>query len=218
MHDWLVWLVLEIAVPAASEVWCRPRFHLLKLLFSWANLDSSLNSVGRKWTCSLDIPLVEHSLLDCRVTSSEVIETVGIGLGAEHYTVLTAMVQRLSTWIRLTGEGQVMVLKVQTNAWKVDNRLDTNLLQLLWVTDTASLKNQWRRECTSRNNDLLASSESARLLLLGETSINNVTGMIFSLLTDGCNGLVGTVLTPTATPSSIITLSTLVLHCKCKFW
>jgi hypothetical protein len=37
-----------------------------------------------------------------------------------------------------------MILEVLADTWKINNRLDANLLELLLVTDTTSLKDQWR--------------------------------------------------------------------------
>jgi len=36
-----------------------------------------------------------------------------------------------------------MILEIQADTWKIDNRLDANLLQLLLVANTTSLKDQW---------------------------------------------------------------------------
>lgn len=47
-----------------------------------------------------------------------------------------------------------MVLEVQTDTRKVDNRLDTNGTQLLGVTDTRALKDERRRKGTARDDDL----------------------------------------------------------------
>lgn len=58
-------------------------------------------------------------------------------------------------------ERQVMVLEVKTDTWEVDDGLDASLLELLGITDTRSLKDQWRRESTAGNNNLLAGTESA---------------------------------------------------------
>lgn len=44
-----------------------------------------------------------------------------------------------------------------TNEW-----LDANLSELLWVTDTGSLKDERRAQSTAGNNDLLASFDDAR--------------------------------------------------------
>ena len=77
MHDRLVGLVLEVAVPATAEVRRWPCVHLVELLFSRANLDTSIDAVGSKRTGTLDVPFVEDSLLDVWITTDEVIETLG---------------------------------------------------------------------------------------------------------------------------------------------
>ena len=50
------------------------------------------------------------------------------------------MITRLSS---VNTKGQVMVLEIETNTRKVDDGLDTNFLELLGITDTATLKDQW---------------------------------------------------------------------------
>lgn len=61
--------------------------------------------------------------------------------------------------------GLLVVLEVKTNTGKIDQRLDTNLAELLGVTDTRALKNEGRAESTARNDDLLAGLDDARHLL-----------------------------------------------------
>lgn len=56
------------------------------------------------------------TLLDFRYASHKVIETLRLGLSSED------------------GECQVMVLEVETNTRKVDDWLDADFLELLWVT------------------------------------------------------------------------------------
>jgi hypothetical protein len=82
VHDWLVWLVFEVAIPTRPELWTRPLIHHLELFLSWTNLDSSLNAVGRKRSGSIDIPLLEDALLNCWVTTSEVVEGLDMWLCA----------------------------------------------------------------------------------------------------------------------------------------
>ena len=77
MHDWLVGLILKVAVPSAAEVWSWPRVHLIELLLGWANLDTGIDTVGGKWAGTLNVPLVEDSLLDFWLTTDKVIETLG---------------------------------------------------------------------------------------------------------------------------------------------
>lgn len=77
MHDWLVGLVLEVAVPSTAEVWSWPRVHLVEFLLSRANLDTSIDAIGGKWAGALDVPFIEDSLLDLWFTADEVVETFG---------------------------------------------------------------------------------------------------------------------------------------------
>jgi hypothetical protein len=141
MHDWLVGLILEIAVPSRPEFAARtwPAVHLSEFFLSRPDLDTSLNTVGGQRTSAIDVPLVEHSFLDLRVTSDEVVKGLYMGLGAED------------------GEREVMVLEVETNTRKIDKRLDTSLAELLRVTDTRSLENKRRAESTARDDNLPAS-------------------------------------------------------------
>lgn len=44
---------------------------------------------------------------------------------------------------KITRESQIVVLEVQTDARKVYNGLYADFLQLLFVANTTSLKNQW---------------------------------------------------------------------------
>jgi hypothetical protein len=60
-----------------------------------------------------------------------------------------------------------MILEVQTNTREVDERLDTGLAKLLWVTDTRALKDEWRGKSTARDDDLLAGLDDAGHLLRG---------------------------------------------------
>jgi hypothetical protein len=36
-----------------------------------------------------------------------------------------------------------MILEVETNTWQVYKRLDASLAELLWITDTRALENEW---------------------------------------------------------------------------
>jgi hypothetical protein len=80
MHNWLVGLVLEVAVPTRAELWAGPLVHHVELLFSRADLDTSFNTIGGKWASAIDIPLVEYTFLSRRVTTSEVVERLDVGL------------------------------------------------------------------------------------------------------------------------------------------
>lgn len=88
MHNWLVRFVLEVGVPALPELWT----HFLKFLFCGSDLYSRINSVCCKRSCTVQIPLVENSLLYLRVATEEVIEGFCVRLGTVY------------------GKGEVMVL------------------------------------------------------------------------------------------------------------
>jgi hypothetical protein len=53
-------------------------------------------------------------------------------------------------------------LEVQTNTGKVDQRLDASLAELLWITDTRALEDEWRAESATGDDDLLAGLEGPR--------------------------------------------------------
>lgn len=54
-----------------------------------------------------------------------------------------------------------MVLEVETDTRKVYKRLNASLAELLWVTDTRSLKDKRRTESSTRDDDLLASLDDS---------------------------------------------------------
>ena len=76
VHNWLVGLVLEVAVPATSEVWGWPRLHLLELLLSRADLDTGFNTIGGKRASTLEVPFIKDAFLDLRLASDKVIKTL----------------------------------------------------------------------------------------------------------------------------------------------
>jgi hypothetical protein len=80
MHDGLVRLVLEVAIPARAEFWAGPLIHHVELCFSRADFDTSFNTVGGKWASAIDVPLVEYAFLNRRVATSKVIERLNMGL------------------------------------------------------------------------------------------------------------------------------------------
>jgi len=126
MHNRLIRLILKVAIPTTLKVWRRPLFHLLEFLFRRTNLDTRFNSISSERTRTFEVPFVEDSFLDLGNTADEVVETLGVRLGTED------------------RECQVMILEVQTDTREVDYRLDASLLQLLGVTDTTALEDQWR--------------------------------------------------------------------------
>lgn len=118
MHDRLVWLILEVAVPSRQELWERPILEILEFLLTWPNLHTSFDAICGKWTHAVDIPLVDHGLLNLGVTTDEVVE-------------------RLSPWFRsVRGEVEIVVLEVQTNAGKFDQGLNASFPEFLRVTNT----------------------------------------------------------------------------------
>jgi hypothetical protein len=64
---------------------------------------------------------------------------------------------------------KVVILKVETNTREVDNWLNADLLQLLWVTNAGSLQDQWSAECASAHNDKLPSLEGTANNLVSTT-------------------------------------------------
>lgn len=149
MHNWLVGLVFEVAVPSGPELVAWPAVHLSQLLLGWADLHTSFNAVGGQRSSAVGIPLLEHRLLNLGITSDKVIKGLDIGLSTEH------------------GEGEVMVLEVETDTGKVDKRLDASAAELLWVTDTRALKDKGRAEGTARDDNLLACPVGLVLQLAG---------------------------------------------------
>ena len=78
MHDRLIRLVLEVAVPAGTEL-----LHVIlsQLLLGGSNLHASLNTIGSQWSGSIDIPFVLELLLHLRIIPDEVIEALSVRLG-----------------------------------------------------------------------------------------------------------------------------------------
>ena len=74
----LVWLLLEVAVPAGTEI-----LHVVlgKLLLGRSDLDARFDPIGGKWTRAVDLPLVIDLLLSRWVTPGKVIEALSIRLG-----------------------------------------------------------------------------------------------------------------------------------------
>lgn len=141
MHHRLVRLVLEVAIPAASELWRRPLIHLCQFLFSGTNFHTSINTVGSKRTRALDIPFVKNGFLNFWYTTDEVVKTLGAYLTlAFDGSYSSKGCTGLSS---VNTEGQVVVLEIEANTRKVNNGLDTNSLELSGITDTAALKDQW---------------------------------------------------------------------------
>ena len=79
VHHRLVGLILEIRVPATAELGA----HLSQLLLGWADLDASLDTVGRQRPTACRAPLVKYLLLHPRVTAGKVVEGLGVRLRTE---------------------------------------------------------------------------------------------------------------------------------------
>lgn len=118
MHDRLVGLHFEVAVPAGTEF-----LHVVlgQFLVGRPYLDASFDAIGRKWTRAIELPLVVDSLLSLGVTSEEVVEALSVRLGT------------------VSREGQVVVLEVEPNARQVNLAFHTGFLKFLGVSDARSL-------------------------------------------------------------------------------
>lgn len=149
VHDWLVRFVFEVRVPSRSELRAGPAVHLLKFVLSWTNLDTGFDTVGCKWTSAVNIPLVVNLLLSLFVATDEVVEALDVWLGP------------------VGGEGQVVILEIETDTRQIDQRLNASLAKLLRAADTRALEDEWRAQGTSRHDDLLASLIDSGLLLTG---------------------------------------------------
>ena len=118
MHDRLVGLPFEVAVPAGTEFL---HVFLGQFLVGRPYLDASFDAIGRKWTRAIELPLVVDSLLSLGVTSEEVVEALSVRLGT------------------VSREGQVVVLEVEPNARQVNLAFHPGFLKFLGVADARSL-------------------------------------------------------------------------------
>jgi hypothetical protein len=83
------------------------------------------------------------------IASGKVVKTLRLGLSS------------------VNRKGKIVILEVESYARKIYNRLDSRSLQLLRVTNTRALEDQWRRERSSRDDNLLAGPESPRSRMAG---------------------------------------------------
>ena len=67
VHHRLVGLVLEIAIPARTELMTAPAVHLLEFFLRRADLDAGLDAIGGEGSAASDIPFLEDLLLDFRI-------------------------------------------------------------------------------------------------------------------------------------------------------
>lgn len=109
-------LVLEVALPPRSEFRRGPLVHFLQFLLRWTDLNTRINTVGSQWSGSMDVPLVEYFLLGRRVSTYEVVKGLDIWL------------------CTVDGKGQVVVLEVKADAWKIDQGLYACPAELLRIT------------------------------------------------------------------------------------
>ena len=116
VHNRLIRFILKVAVPARAELRSRPAIHLTQLFLSRPDLDTSIDAIGCQRACTVDVPLLKYLGLHLWVTSHKVIEGLDVWLGSED------------------GEGEVVVLEVETHAGEVDDGLDTSAAELLGVT------------------------------------------------------------------------------------
>jgi len=140
MHDGLVGLLLEVAVPAGAEFWTRPLVHHVKFCLCRTNLDTGFNAVSSEWASTINIPLLEHLLLNRWVTTSKVIERLYVWLRAvsregeasnrSQFLIVEELLSNL-----------LVVLEIKTNTGQVNKRLHASFAELLWITDTRALEN-----------------------------------------------------------------------------
>ena len=84
MHDRLVRLVFEVAVPSRFERTERSLFNLLDFFLCGPKLDAGFNTVGGERASAISVPLGKDLLLDCRVSTDEVVKGLAIRLRAEY--------------------------------------------------------------------------------------------------------------------------------------
>lgn len=61
----------------------------------------------------------------------------------------------------------LVILEIKANTGKVNERLNASLAELLGVTDTRALEDEWRAESTARDDDLLARPDDPSRQLAG---------------------------------------------------
>ena len=79
---------------------------------------------------------------------------------------LVSLLQNLWDCVVLSNASkQCTYLEVETDTWQVHERLHTSLAELLGVTNTGSLEDEWRAEGTTGDDDLLAGPDDLGLQL-----------------------------------------------------
>lgn len=145
MHDRLVRLVLEVAVPAGTEF-----LHVVlrQLLLGRSDLDAGFDAISGKRTRAIKLPLVIDLLLRLGITSDKVIEALSVRLGT------------------VGREGKVVVLEVETNAGQVNLAFHAGFLEFLGVSNARSLEHQRCAESAAGDDDLLAGFDDFFLYLV----------------------------------------------------
>lgn len=202
VHDWLVWLVLEVRVPAAAELWARPRVHLLELFLGGADLHTGFDTIGGKRARAVDVPLVENLLLNLLVAADEVVEALDVRLSA------------------VCGKGEVVILE----AGVMPLAREIQVRSVVKATYLSPTPGRSIKGLTPALRSFSGSPIPERCRINGELKVPPLTMICFLALYTldwfwlGESGLVGTVLTPTARSPSMMTFSILVLQTRCKFW
>jgi hypothetical protein len=82
---------------------------------------------------AIDVPLIKHLLLDHRISTKEVIERLGIRLRPEN-TECPTLLSAFPMHLHYNNRSQIVVLEVQTHAWKVNKWFNTCRTKCLGVT------------------------------------------------------------------------------------
>lgn len=137
VHDRLVGLILEVGFPAVLEAGGRPRLEFFQFLLGRTDLDAGFDTVGGQRPRSLDIPLLENAWKGSVCIYSDPLGSKQLKrirtllyLGISPSKIVEGLRPRLGS---VDGEGQVMVLKIETDTREVDDRLDTDAAELLRV-------------------------------------------------------------------------------------
>ena len=59
----------------------------------------------------------------------------------------------------------LLPLEIFSDAFEINNRLNTNSFELLWIANTTSLQNQGGAQCTTTDDDLLAHFDDRAVVL-----------------------------------------------------
>ena len=192
VHDGLVGLVLEVAVPATPELWAGPAVHLCEFLFGGANFDASLDTVGGKRTSAVDVPLIEDFLLNCWIAANKVVKGLRIWFSAisrEGKVVVCYSQQVGSLSMRLAA---LLPLKIKTHARQIHDSFYTDIFELLWITNTAALEDQGRAQRSTTDNNLLANLDDCAVVLVrreglgGNHTNTNCTSVLDDHLVNLC--------------------------------